>query len=292
MTATRVIDDHIELTNIGTKTHAEIESHIQGIGNYAFPVVDGTADQILKSNGAGVLSWTDQPAGFACGSLNACNLSDIGARPHSQLTNIGTSDHHVRYLDSEAVAAMGAKGDSNPLHHDKFTDQNAVDACDNSNIFLERNVTNAVTATTTLWKNTTGSVLTLGIETSGFTLGGSPLALKGEHLTRTYLNTLASLYFPDVIITGTDQSVLIGRFQFFKAGGTLNSIIKIYVANNLGGSARPLDIHYNKFDVRVNLYLTSIKSGTTQAGAGASANEVWKTNSHASLPDNVLLIGV
>lgn len=29
--------------------------------------------------------------------------------------------HHAKYLDSEAVTAMGAKGDTNPLHHDKQT---------------------------------------------------------------------------------------------------------------------------------------------------------------------------
>ena len=38
--------------------------------------------------------------------------------------------------------------------------------------------------------------------------------------------------------------------------------------------------------------ITNIKSGATQAGAGAAANEIWKTSSHATLPDNVLLIGV
>lgn len=45
---------------------------------------------------------------------------------------------------------------------------------------------------------------------------------------------------------------------------------------------------------RINgiLQLTEIKSGTDQANAGAAANEVWKTASHASLPDNVLMIGV
>ncbi len=39
-------------------------------------------------------------------------------------------------------------------------------------------------------------------------------------------------------------------------------------------------------------FITSIKSGATQAGAGAAANEIWKTASHATLPDNVLMIGV
>jgi len=36
----------------------------------------------------------------------------------------------------------------------------------------------------------------------------------------------------------------------------------------------------------------NIKSGATQAGAGAAAGELWKTSGHASLPDNVVMIGV
>jgi hypothetical protein len=40
------------------------------------------------------------------------------------------------------------------------------------------------------------------------------------------------------------------------------------------------------------LFITSIKSGATQAAAGAVAGEVWKTKTHATLPDNVLMIGV
>lgn len=40
------------------------------------------------------------------------------------------------------------------------------------------------------------------------------------------------------------------------------------------------------------LLLPSIKSGATQGAAGAAANELWKTASHATLPDNVVMIGV
>ena len=35
-----------------------------------------------------------------------------------------------------------------------------------------------------------------------------------------------------------------------------------------------------------------IKSGATQADAGAAKGERWKTAGHATLPDNVLLVGV
>lgn len=40
------------------------------------------------------------------------------------------------------------------------------------------------------------------------------------------------------------------------------------------------------------LFNSNIKSGATQVASGAAANEIWKTASHATLPDNVLLIGV
>jgi len=41
-----------------------------------------------------------------------------------------------------------------------------------------------------------------------------------------------------------------------------------------------------------NIFLPNIKSGATQAAAGAAANELWKTNGHDTLPDNVILIGI
>ena len=40
------------------------------------------------------------------------------------------------------------------------------------------------------------------------------------------------------------------------------------------------------------VYFYAIKSGATQGAAGAAANELWKTASHSSLPDNVVMIGV
>ena len=38
--------------------------------------------------------------------------------------------------------------------------------------------------------------------------------------------------------------------------------------------------------------LSGMKSGATQGAAGAAANELWATDGHATLPDNVVLIGV
>lgn len=41
-----------------------------------------------------------------------------------------------------------------------------------------------------------------------------------------------------------------------------------------------------------NTLIGTIKSGATQGAAGAAATELWKTAGHATLPDNVILIGV
>lgn len=41
-----------------------------------------------------------------------------------------------------------------------------------------------------------------------------------------------------------------------------------------------------------SIIITGVKSGASQVAAGAAAGEVWKTASHATLPDNVLMIGV
>lgn len=41
-----------------------------------------------------------------------------------------------------------------------------------------------------------------------------------------------------------------------------------------------------------HVFMYVIRSGATQGGAGAGANELWKTSEHATLPDNVVMIGV
>ncbi len=38
--------------------------------------------------------------------------------------------------------------------------------------------------------------------------------------------------------------------------------------------------------------ISGIKTGATQGAAGAAVNELWATDGHATLPDNVVLIGV
>jgi len=53
------------------------------------------------------------------------NLVKLKVKRHNDLTDIGASDHHTKYTNVEAVTAMGAKADGNPLHHDKTALGNA-----------------------------------------------------------------------------------------------------------------------------------------------------------------------
>ena len=94
------------------------------------------------------------------------------------------------------------------------------------------------------------------------------------------------------------------NFMGYKAGYYETGSNKLFIDNQTRTSeadGRVKALIYGIFDaaianqlVRLNgvLELTSIKSGSTQANAGAGANEVWKTLGHATLPDNVLMVGV
>lgn len=76
--------------------------------------LDGKTDgSTIQVSGSEKLEVIDSPA------LEGQTLAQTRAHDHSTLTGVGTDDHHVRYTDAEAVTAMGAKADSNPLNHDK-----------------------------------------------------------------------------------------------------------------------------------------------------------------------------
>lgn len=83
--------------------------------------------------------------------------------------------------------------------------------------------------------------------------------------------------------TGSEKLLIDNRQRANEAEARTNAIIYGIMA------AAPAD---QDLTFNANIFLTQIKSGATQGAAGAAANEIWKTNGHASLPDNVLMIGV
>lgn len=88
------------------------------------------------------------------------------------------------------------------------------------------------------------------------------------------------------------QATTTGNNQFMIGDSTGVSHIKEVVAGGTGDTS--LGTSSLKFS---NLHLSGSihfapPSGATQVASGASAGEVWKTNGHATLPNNVLMIGV
>ena len=84
-----------------------------------------TAAQVGAAD-AGVLaahiSNTANPHGVTAAQVGAPSSTEFT----THITN--SAAHHLRYTNGEAVAAMGAKGDTNALNHDKYNDSNAVAA--------------------------------------------------------------------------------------------------------------------------------------------------------------------
>lgn len=79
---------------------------------------------------------------------------------------------------------------------------------------------------------------------------------------------------------------MIAGLECYRDGADNSGKMRLWI-RNAGGYTT---VYYMLKDGGV--LLPNIKSGATQVGAGAAAGEVWKTASHATLPDNVLMIGV
>jgi len=74
--------------------------------------------------------------------------------------------------------------------------------------------------------------------------------------------------------------------------GATNEVNTADIRLSSGGTFGGVGTEDLSIDAAGNVFINTIKAGATQAAAGAAANEVWKTSGHATLPDNVLMIGV
>jgi hypothetical protein len=83
-----------------------------GTGNIQFYLGGATQLEILNAGGLSGC-WDDTPTD---GEQTKGVTSDW-AFDHVN----AAAAHHAKYTDAEAVTAMGAKGDANPLHHDIFS---------------------------------------------------------------------------------------------------------------------------------------------------------------------------
>lgn len=91
-------------------------------------------------------------------------------------------------------------------------------------------------------------------------------------------------------VTGTGNRLVLVASELDATGVTIGD------SNTLaGGHGASVTWKINSETGRATLALlslTGVPSGATQGAAGASAGEVWRTASHASLPDGVLMLGL
>ncbi len=132
--------------------HTDRTVVVKETGNIALGGSDITLDAINKMillyYEAAVSKWLLIGGGGAGGASQLSDLSDVSSvlytagfvlradgagyvsarLGHADLDSVTASQHHARYTDGEAVSAMGAKADGNPLNHDRYGDGESVSA--------------------------------------------------------------------------------------------------------------------------------------------------------------------
>jgi hypothetical protein len=136
--------NHSDLQGIGANDHHAQVHDINGTDH------TGTLDwSKVDKTGANVSDLTND-AGYQ-------TSSDVDSKISTHKSD--ASAHHTKYTDSDAVAAMGTKSDTNPLNHDKPTIYSAKATYTNGGLAFSFS------------KTFTNPVVTIGIEDRGAVSG-------------------------------------------------------------------------------------------------------------------------
>jgi len=113
MTAIRIIDNHAELSNIGTKTHAQIDTHIDNAGIHIeaesgtaqgqMAFWDATAEKWCKTE-TSELFWDDTNKRFGLGTASPTAMLSLEAGDLYEIDTTGTNN-----LDITTKATDGGK---------------------------------------------------------------------------------------------------------------------------------------------------------------------------------------
>ena len=124
-----------------------------------------------------------------------------------------------------------------------------------------------------------------------FTTQDRPVVIGTNNISRIYVDPDGLTGFGTTapsarvhILSDTEQ-LRVGVTDAIYWNATTAASTGVTTFNAVGGTTP-------RFVFSDPVFLASIKAGATQAGAGAGVGEIWKTSAHATLPDNVLLIGV
>ena len=182
---------------------------------------------------------------------------DLVVDDHIKLSNIGTNTHVQ--IDTHIA--------NNSIHQAKYTDAEAVAAADASDHYLERNIINAVTGSTTIERSSLGEIMQLKLTSSNMMVLAEPLVMMGKSTNTTKSGIYYDMKFPNFKIEGTDGSGGLGYIKMYKAMGGLASNFDFVIAS-AGGSSHPILSLYNtSVDVK-NHPIKNIKNHSASALSG------------------------
>lgn len=182
-------------------------NHTVDLSDYAGSALP---DAAIPASHSGSTHAATQAAAEATAA--AANTADIAT--HAAIA----AAHHAKYLDSEAVTAMGAKGDANALNHDRYDDAEALAA-----------VVSTGSWTPVISFSTAGDQNIVYSSQSGtYTLiGGSVVVCRLKLVTSTFTHSTAS---GNLRLTGlpfTAASTYEGVGDLLLSGWTFANIVNV-----------------------------------------------------------------
>jgi hypothetical protein len=306
-------DGAVNLYYDGTKTIETISGGVKVTGTASGSSSNANASLIIDDSGASYLSFTSDGV-----SEQGLAFADAGSTAAGQLTYTHSTDN----LQLHSTNTIKMSGGANTMF--SATSAGAVELYHAGTKVFETTSDGFLFGTVPA----TGGYIhhdgtTLDIYSYGpgdnFTVRG----LNGSSSAKTMISAdpddTAELYYAgtEIIRTRAD-GISVGpaatplyltsdvSWSYIKNADSQNGI----VFSNLSGTtmcymrdATAVELYYNgtkEFETvsggasvtNGDLFIPGIKSGATQVAAGAAANELWKTASHATLPDNVVMIGV
>ena len=152
----------------------------------------------------------------------------------------------------------------------------------------------------------TGQIITISSSSQGMAFGG-----RNNGSANWFNGDISNVRTYSTQLTADHATALYNSGNGTESTGNVGTVATVNFDDNnislpaddtniLIGAAGDATISYNGTNLVIDpqavgsggLVISNMKSGATQGGAGAEADELWKTTSHATLPDNVVMIGV
>lgn len=295
------------LTNVATLTATNVQVTSLTAGYVPYDNAGTLDDSIIYYDGTDVAISTTSPLArfdVSYGSITMFLGADSNAATRTDNTNKFTTVGMPQYdTDEEGVCAFTGfhRVADNSLYIGGGT--GLLNACTEIKFYTAAN-TNTLSGTSRMIIEGDGDI---GISTDGplgrldVCYGGATIVMGADSSATTRTDNTVKYARIETINYDTDEELVLAVLSqnqqtanyLYIGGGdaSLNAVteIRFHTADNattLDGTLRMRIVGTDG-----EIYMYSLSSGATQAAAGAAANELWVTSGHASLPDNVVMIG-